>query len=266
MSTQNYAAMQDFLIYELRLNHDPVAMHFFYDEQSLEAFKAAGEYYTTPHSLTFCQIELGAKMQKMRVLVTPEKLGCRNARIAFGWKDIDETDIRIQQNFCTDEAQARRFIAVKPTLSTKNPPLALGLSPLSASVGCPDVVHFCCDNMQAYYLLDDWMAVSNTHPFRPLLCVNSSVCGGSVFCLKERQANLTLACGGSYTSGKMERGEINVMIPGADMPALIARMTERKKKTGGVSFIFTGQDFPGADICKNCPHIVFRKASEQKTE
>ena len=127
----------------------------------------------------------------------------------------------------------------------------------------PDVVHFCCDNMQAYHLLDDWMAVCDVHPFRPSLCVNSAVCGGTTFCFLQQQANLTLACGGSYNSGKMERGEINVMIPGKDIEAVVHRMEERVKKTGGVSLTRKGHPFPGADICLNCPVIVFKKKDNQ---
>ena len=74
---------------------------------------------------------------------------------------------------------------------------------------------------------------------------------------------MTLACAGSYNSGKMERGEINVMIPGAHLEGMVSRMKERVEKTGGISLTRQGQPFPGADICQNCPVIVFKKSGER---
>ena len=114
--------------------------------------------------------------------------------------------------------------------------------------------------MQAYHILNDWMAVRNVHPLRPVLCVNSAICGGSVFSFVEAQANLTLACAGSYNSGKMERGEINVMVPGGHIRDVAERMAARVAEKGGISLTREGRPFPGPDICQNCPLIAFRKA------
>jgi len=50
-----------------------------------------------------------------------------------------------------------------------------------------------------------------------------------------------------------------VAIPGADIGLVVARLMERKAATGGASLTRSGQPFPGADICKNCPLIVFKK-------
>jgi len=67
------------------------------------------------------------------------------------------------------------------------------------------------------------------------------------------------ACGGTYNSGKMERGEINVTIPGEHMEATIQRLLDRINNLGSASLTRPGDPFPGADVCKNCPMIVFRK-------
>lgn len=261
----DYAAVQETLMRELRLMHVPVALRFFFDAQGLARFKDACPYHEPVRPLSFCQAELGARMEGLTVLVEPQKLWCRSARMAFGWKEQDEGDIRIHRKFCVDDAQAARFLASKPRLPSGSL-LALAVSPLAGAGERPDLVRFCCDNMQAYHLLDDWMAVRDVHPLRPALCLNSSVCGGSVFSFMEKQANLTLACAGSYSSGKMERGEINVTMPGMDIAAVAARMTERRRKTGGVSLVHGGNPFPGADICQNCPLIMFRRVENVGAE
>lgn len=253
---EGYAGMHEFFIRELHLMHAPVGISFLFDGAELSAFRERYAPHVPTRALTFCQAELGARMEGLTVLLDMDKLWCEGARFVFGLRGVQESDVRQHRKFCTDDGQAREFLAGKPRLDKKL--LAVGISPLAALAGSPDVVHFCCDNMQAYHLLDDWMAVRGVHPLRPALCVNSAICGGSVFSFMEEQANLTLACAGSYNSGKMERGEINVMIPGPHIAQVAARMAARVQATGGVSLTRAGQPFPGADICQNCPLIAFR--------
>jgi uncharacterized protein (DUF169 family) len=257
-SDQEFAAMQETLMGELRLVHQPVAITYFLDQEALDRFRSRVPHYTPVKPLTFCQAEIGARMEGIAVLVEPDKLGCSNARYVFGWKGLDQGEIKGHLKYCTDLDQAARVVAGKPRLP-EGAVLAVAAAPLALSPETPDVVHFVCDTMQAYHLLGDWMAVKDVHPFRPSLGVNSAACGGNVFARNEGQANLFLACSGSYNSGKAERGEINVAIPGADLPAVVERLASRVRDTGGASITRVGQPFPGADICKNCPLIVFKK-------
>lgn len=243
---------------ELRLMHSPVGMKFFFSEDEVEKFRALGIHHTPVRPLTFCQAELGARMEGLSVLLEASKLWCTDARCVFGIDGVTPGIVSDLGKFSESPEQARRFAESKPRMERGIQ--AVLLSPLKDIPMQPDIVHFCCDNMQAYHLVDDWMAVRDIHPFRPSLSVNSAVCGGSAFCHIHQQANMTLACAGSYNSGKMERGEINVMIPGADMEAVARRMSERVSKTGGVSLTRKGHPFPGADICQNCPVIIFKKA------
>ncbi|MBQ8665012.1 MAG: DUF169 domain-containing protein [Mailhella sp.] len=257
MKRYDLTGVHDFFMRELRLMHTPVGIKFFFDEAELEEFRARGEHYSPVKPLTFCQAELGARMEGLTILLEMNKLWCSGARYVFGVDEINEKEIQKHRRFCTNDEQARQVVESKPRLDRA--PLAIVLRPLRDMQCVPDVVHFCCDNMQAYHILDDWMGVRNVHPFRPSLCMNSAVCGGSVFCFQNNQANLTLACAGNYNSGKMERGEINVMIPGADVFAMVEHMSNRVEDTGGVSLTKKGHPFPGADICKNCPLINFKK-------
>ena len=257
----DYADMHAFLMRELRLMHEPVGIRFFFEAEELEEFRGRGVHVEPVRPLTFCQAELGARMEGRVVLLDMKKLWCTDARCVFGVDAVSEGVVRDLLRFGTGEAQVRRFVESKPCM--ERAPLAVLLSPLRAQEGMPDVVHFCCDNMQAYHLVDDWMAVSGVHPFRPSLSINSAVCGGTALSYLHTQANMTLACAGSYNSGKMERGEINVMIPGAHLEGMVSRMKERVEKTGGISLTRQGQPFPGADICQNCPVIVFKKPGER---
>ncbi|WP_295636939.1 DUF169 domain-containing protein [uncultured Mailhella sp.] len=263
MDSSDYARMHDFLMRTLRLMHEPVGMTFIFDDESLNEVQKRGGYCEPVRPLTFCQAELGARMEGHSVLLEMKKLWCLDARCSFGVDEVSDAVVRDLLRFGTSEKQVRAFVESKPRM--ERAPLAVLMQPLRLCAGEPDVVHFCCDNMQAYHLVDDWMAVADVHPFRPSLSINSAVCGGTAFSFIHGQANMTLACAGSYNSGKMERGEINVMIPGAHIHAVVLRMASRVEKTGGVSLTRTGQPFPGADICQNCPLIVFREKEPRQT-
>lgn len=253
--------MQETLMRELRLMHYPVAIQYITEQAELDAFRADHQVYSPVKPLTFCQAELGARMEGITVLVDPKKMGCTNAQFVFGWKPMDDAEAKSHEKYCMDPAQARRFVESKPRLP-EGQVLAIAVMPLAQATKTPDVVHFYCDNMQAYHLLDDWMATQDVHPFRPAMCVNSAACGGSVFTHIEKQANLVLACSGSYNAGKTERGEINVFIPGTQMGAVFGRIEKRLKDKGSAAITRLGGGFPGADICKNCPLIIFKKEGE----
>ncbi|WP_300162183.1 DUF169 domain-containing protein [Solidesulfovibrio sp.] len=257
MEKLSYPEMQRVLMDELRLMHYPVAVKYFFDQAELDALKAKGGYYLPAKALTFCQAELGARMEGIPVLMGKEQLGCGNAKCVFGWKDIDEAEIKGHLKYVRDMEQAERFVRTKPRLQKEL--LAVLVSPLADAPFAPDVVHFYCDNMQAYHLVVDWMAARDIHPLRPNMTMNSAACGGNVHAFNSGEANVFLACSGSYNAGKTERGEINVAIPGADMPLVLERLLARKQATGGASVTRLGHPFPGADICKNCPLIVFKK-------
>jgi uncharacterized protein (DUF169 family) len=192
------------------------------------------------------------------VLADRENLGCSNARVSFGWKDIDAKEIQSQNKYCIAPAQAERFLRSKPCM----PPdslKAIAVGPLGKAALAPHVVHFYCDNMQSYHLAVDYMAATDTHPLRPQITMSSSACGGSVFTWNENTFNCCPACSGSYNAGKTERGEVNVFIPGGQIEAVVRRLLQRIEKSGSSSITRPGDPFPGGDICKNCPLIAFKE-------
>lgn len=255
-----YSEMQDVLMKELRLYHYPVAVKFFFNQEEVDAFmEAAPEVHTPLKPMTFCQWEIAARMSGQIVYSGVEGQGCGNAKFSFGWKDMDESEIKGHKKYTVDLEQAERFVKSKSRLNEGL--IGIAVAPLGSIDGLfePDTVHFYCDNMQAYHLAVDYMAATDTHPLRPSITMNSSACGGNVFTYMEQEFNMLPACSGSYNAGKTERGEINVIIPGKKFKAVFDRLMDRINAASS-SITRPGDGFPGADICKNCPLIVFKKA------
>lgn len=254
-----YKDMQEVLMRELRLYHYPIAVKFFFDQKELDHFLAAAPEIVKPvKPMTFCQWEIAARMKGQIVYSGEEGLGCTNARFCFGWKDLDDSEIASHAKYAKDLAQAERFVKSKPRLPQGL--LGVAVAPLGSIDGLyePDTVHFYCDNMQAYHLAVDYMAATDTHPLRPSITMNSSACGGNVGSFQRQEFNMLPACSGSYNAGKTERGEINVIIPGKQFNAVFDRLSERIAKASS-SITRPGDGFPGADVCKNCPLIIFKK-------
>ena len=258
MTKPNYKEMQKVLMDELRLMHYPIAVKYFFDENELEDFKNNASFYVPSHALTYCQFEIAPRMKGQTVLGTKETLGCSNAAYVLGWKPYDDAEVKSHLKYTKDLDQAARFVKTKPRLP-EGTLKAVVVSPLGDSYFAPDVVHFYCDNMQAYHLSVDYMAAMDVHPLRSSATMNSAACGGCVHSYLEKTANIIPACSGSYNAGKTERGEINVMIPGEHIEATVQRLMDRIKKAGSSSITRPGDLFPGADICKNCPLIVYVK-------
>lgn len=254
----DYKEMQEVLMKELRLYHYPVAVTFLFSDELVEEYTTSMEYVVPVKPITFCQAEVAARMKGQNVLIFKENMGCSNSHVSFGWREIDDKEIATQLKYCTDLDQAERFMRSKPTLSD-NAPKAIVVGPLGSAKRTPSVVHFYCDNMQSYHLGVDYMAATNTHPLRPMITMSSSACGGCVYAFQEQTFNCCPCCSGSYNSGKTERGEVNVFIPGEHIEATVNRLKDRIAKTGSGAITKPGDGFPGADICKNCPLILFKK-------
>lgn len=251
----SYSEMEAILMKELRLYHHPIALTFLFNDDEVARFKEATPHVTPLRPLTFCQWEIAARMEAKTVLGEKKHLGCPNGKISFGWAELDEDDIKDAADDFGGRDVAELILKSKPRLPLGSIKAA-AVGPLGKAVIPPHVVHFYCDAMQSHTLAADYMAAAKTHPLRPMICESSSVCGGAVFCCQEQTFNLTPCCQGSYNSGKTERGEINVFIPGSRIEAMVERLNKRVRST-------TGYTYPGPDICKNCPMIEFERGSRK---
>jgi uncharacterized protein (DUF169 family) len=199
MSELTYQEMQHVLMDELRLMHYPVAVKYIFKDEDLAAFEEkCPEFYKPVKKMTFCQWEIAARMKGQTVLADRDGLGCSNAEFVFGWKPLDENEIKSHAKYTRNLEQAERFVKTKPRLP-EGALKAVAVSPLADAVLPPDSVHFYCDNMQAYHLVVDYMAALDVHPLRTNITMNSSACAGNVFSYLERQANLCTACSSPET-------------------------------------------------------------------
>ena len=264
MDSMDFKQMQDILMDELRLYHYPAAVKYLFKDEDIQDFEdICDNYYLPARKMTFCQWEIAARMKGQTVLAKEDHLGCTNAQFVLGWKSLDENEIKSHLKYVRNMEQAKRFVLSKPRMP-EGALKAMIVSPLADSYFTPDTVHFYCDNMQAYHLLVDYMAAMDIHPLLTNITINSSACAGNVFTYLEKRANMCTACSGSYNAGKTERGEINVFIPGEQMENVVQRLLERKDYYGSSSITRPGDNFPGADVCKNCPLVVFKPAKEEQ--
>lgn len=253
----SYNEMEKILMDQLRLYHHPIAVTWLFTDAEVAEFKAKTPHVTPVKPLTYCQWEVAARMQAQTVLGTKETLACTNAQVSFGWREIDDREIKSQLKYCVDLDQSERFLRSKPHMPLDSLK-AIAVGPLGKAVIAPHVIHFYCDNIQSYHLAVDYMAATDTHPLRPQVTMSSSACGGTVFTWQEKTWNMCPACSGSYNAGKTERGEVNVFIPASQLEATVNRLLQRIGKSGSSSITRPGDPFPGGDICKNCPLIIFK--------
>ena len=253
----SFKDMETVLMRELRLYHHPIAVRLLPTEDALKEFSRKNPHVIPATKLTFCQWEIAARMAGQTVVGRLDRLGCLDSQISFGLRLPDDDDVQNQLKYCRDEEQTKRFMSTKPRLPLHST-IGAAVGPLGAAQEQPDVVHFYCDNLQAYHLACDYMAATDTHPLRPNITMSSAACGGTVYCYNEQTFNMTPACSGAYNAGKTERGETHVFIPGTQIRAVVERLLTRIEKTGNSSITHPGDYFPGRDVCKNCPKIVFK--------
>jgi len=244
----------------LKMKYYPVAVKFFFKEDELADFKSNADYKVALRPYTFCHYVAASRQRGDILLGTADKLGCSNAKYVFGWKELDDAEIKSHLKYTKSLEQAERFVKTKKRL----PPglLAFATAPLHGSPYQPDLIHGMCDPLQAYHLANDWCAAHDTHPFEMVMTMNSSICHGCVQCYVTGKPNVTMMCSSSKTAGKTEQGEMNYIWPYEQFEPTFHWTLERVVRDGGASFPRTGETYPGFDICKLCSFLVFKKPKE----
>ncbi|MGC8493073.1 MAG: DUF169 domain-containing protein [Syntrophobacteraceae bacterium] len=247
----------------LKMKYYPVAVKFFYKEEELEEFKSKASPKVAMRPYTFCHFVAASRQRGDILLGTQDKLGCSNAKFVFGWKELDEGEIKSHLKYTKNREQAEKFVKTKKRL----PPglLAFATAPLHKSPFTPDLIHGMCDPLQSYHLANDWCAAFDTHPFEMTMTMNSSICHGCVQCYVTEKPNVTQMCSGSKTAGKTEQGEVNWIWPYEQIEPTFHWTLERTVRDGGVSYPRTGETYPGFDICKLCTFISFTKEKDKES-
>lgn len=186
--------------------------------------------------------------------------GPTNAKYIFGWKGMDEGEIKSHLKYAKNAAQAEKIVKHKQRLPENL--LAFATAPLHKAPYKPDVIHGMSDVLQAYHLGNDWSAAMDIFPFQMTMTMNSSACHGVTDVYLNHKPNITPMCSGSYTAGKTEQGEINWIWPGDQLEPTVRWMLERTVRDGGPSFPRTGETYPGFNMCKLCPFLVWTKPKD----
>jgi uncharacterized protein (DUF169 family) len=252
-----YAEMADALEYLYKLDYHPVAVKFFWDEDEYNNFKA--EKVPGP-KMTVCQIALASRMNNYIVKANGDNLMCGNAKTCLGLRAASDEEVDGHVKYTADWDFAKECLLAKPVL-----PLGklkgFMTAPLAKTPVDPDVVFMVTNALQAYHILNDYIGGKKVPTLQFNHTVNSAVCGGMVWCYNEQKPNMNTMCAGSYTSGKTEKGELNLFIPGGDIGIVARQLVHRTAKYGGPSMVGSpGQEWPGLHVCKKCPMVKFKDA------
>jgi uncharacterized protein (DUF169 family) len=254
-----YALAQETLERLLKLDYHPVAIKFFKSLEEADQCKAEKRMAA---KVTFCQFTAASRMANHVLKGTNENILCENCLTSFGFTAPSDEEAKGHLKYTVDFELAKQVLATKPRL-----PLgeikAFMTAPLAKTPVRPDVVMFVCNPLQAYHILNDYIGAYRVHPLQFNHTVNSAVCGGAVWSYLNHKPNMNTMCAGSYTSGKTEKGEVNVFIPGDQILGVVSQLVRRTEFSHGASFPYNGTEWPGLDVCKKCPMIRFKDAEER---
>lgn len=251
----NYVDMHKAMQALYKLEYNPVAVKFFFDQEEYDNFEA--EKVPGP-KMTYCQVALASRCDDYITKFDADKLLCGNAKTVFGMREASEEEVDGHVKYTNNWDLAKACLEAKPML-----PLGelkgVATAPLYKATFEPDVVFMITDVFQAYHILNDYIGATGKPSLVFTHTINSAVCGGTVGCYQKQTLEMKTMCAGSYTSGKTEKGEINIFIPGNHIAAFAKQLITRSAKYGAASMVGPGgQEYPGMDVCKKCPMIKFK--------
>ncbi len=256
----NYREAVENLIWNLRLDFDPVGIRFIGDESEKDRLKIS---HKAKARMTFCQYLAACRQARYSILLEPQACSCENAQPVFGFRELDqEADMKRHMKYLRDEALSWRAAQEKTKL-----PLGwcqgIYIAPLAEFDDldlAPSLAFMMCVPYQAYHILNDYMGAMKRPNLTFFHTPNSAVCSGSVWAYNNKTANMNTMCAGSKTSGKSEMAYVNVFIPGDQIIPTMEQQQKRCQDMGGPSVLGKGgQPWPGLDACKGCPLFKFEK-------
>ena len=256
----NHAEAVKHLIWNLRIDFDPMGIRFVMDESEIPNLPVT---HKPKSKLTFCQFLAASRQAHYAFFMEPSKCLCENAAPVFGFRELDEaTDTKQHMKYFRDKVLAWLAPQQKARLPLgKCKGIYIAPLPEFDKAGLdPSVVFVMCVPYQAYHLLNDYMTATKKPNLSFFHTPNSAVCSGSVWVYNNHTVNMTTMCAGSKTSGKTEMGYMNVFIPGDQFISTMEQQVRRCEDTGGPSLLGKGgQPWPGLDACKSCPMFKFEE-------
>ena len=250
----SYVEAQETFERLLKLEYHPVAIKFFKSSEEAKEYKVEKKM---AGKTTFCQYTAASRMVNYVLKGTKESILCEDCLTCFGVTQPSDEEAKEHMKYVVDFEKAKQVLASKPRLPAGSMETFM-TAPLAKTPLQPDVVMFVCNVLQAYHILNDYIGAFDVHPLQFNHTVNSAVCGGSVWTYLNHKPNMQTMCAGSYTSGKTEKGEINVFIPGDQILGLANQLLLRTEFSNGASLPYTGTEYPGMPICKKCSMLRFK--------
>jgi uncharacterized protein (DUF169 family) len=259
----NYHDVLESLVWNYRLDFDPVGIKFIFDESELDLLRIT---HNARSKLTFCQHTAAVRQARYALFMKPESCLCKNAQLVLGFRPLDEkADTRYHLKYAADPETALKIVLEKPKLDFMACK-GVYIAPIDVFDQIelePSVVFIMCVPYQALHILNDYMAAIRLPNLTFYQFPNSAVCAGSVWAFNNKTANLTTMCPGSKTSGKTEMNYVNLFIPGEHMLPAIDQLKKRIEKGQGPSLLGKGGAWPGLDRCAGCSTLSFRKSTSQ---
>jgi uncharacterized protein (DUF169 family) len=256
----NYSKAMETLIWNFRLDYDPVGIRFVFDDAEKDRLPVT---HRAKSKLSYCQYLAAARSARHALYMEPDRLLCKNAQPVFGFRGLDAScDGQNHEKYLLDPdlswqaPQEKQRLAEGACKGIYAAPL---LSFDEAGID-PSVVFMLVTPYQAYHILNDYMGAMNKPNLTFFATPNSAVCSGSVYAFNKKTANMTTMCAGSKTSGKTEMNYMNLFIPGDQIIPTVEQLVKRIEETGGPSLLGKGgQPWPGLDVCSGCPMVKFEK-------
>ena len=257
----NYEEIRNLLIYNLRLDFDPVGIRFVFDESEIESLPVT---HDASVKLTYCQYLAAVRQERFALFMKPNNLLCQNAYPVFGFRELDKVgDTKRHMKYLVDEEVAWQAPQQKARLEV-GACKGIYMAPLNKFDEIevtPSVIFIACVPYQAYHILNDYMGAMKRPNLNFFHTPNSAVCSGSVWAHNNQSANMTTMCAGSKTSGKTEMNYVNVFVPGDHVKPMADKLAMRCEK-GGSSVLGKGyKQWPGMDVCKGCPMFKFKEVA-----
>ncbi len=248
------------LIWNFRLDFDPVGIRFVFHEQEIERLPVTASAKTR---LTYCQYLASVRLGQFSLFMKPARLLCENAAPVFGFRPLDkEADTKRHTKYLLDPEVAWAVPQGKARLE-EGTCKGIYVAPCKAydAIGMtPSVVFIMCTPYQAYHVLNDYMGAMRRPNLSFFHTPNSAVCSGGVWAYRNHTVNMTTMCAGSMTSGKSEMNYVNLFIPGDQFLPTVEQLRKRCEETGGPSTLGEGgEPWPGMDVCKACPLFRFER-------
>ncbi|MFZ5570492.1 MAG: DUF169 domain-containing protein [Thermodesulfobacteriota bacterium] len=260
----NYTQATETLIWNFRLDYDPVGVRFVFDEAEKSALPVT---HTSKARLSYCMYLAAARSAKHALFMNPNRLLCPNAQPVFGFRGLEkETDGKNHEKYLIDPELSWQAPREKERLS-EGVCKGIFIAPLTSFDATdlpPSVVFLLVTPFQAYHILNDYMGAMNRPNLTFFATPNSAVCSGTVYAYNKNSANMTTMCAGSKASGKTEMNYMNLFIPGGQIIPTVEQLVKRIETKGGPSLLGAGgQPWPGLDVCTGCPMIKFEKVRKE---